>query len=290
MNDGMNNNDKRGLRAAIGARGLIGFVVCFLLLGGQSFAQGKFNVNPKTAAEAIDSLVWANRILAVEEIFDYAGHVSVRNPENPNTFFIARSLAPESVTRADILEVDLEGNVVTKTAMRPYAERIIHARMLAARPDMNAVIHSHPLPLIMFSVSDVPLRPVAHSAGSINPEGVPVYDEYDFKSPGSTGMLVTTKEEGDRLARKLGKGKAVLMRGHGFAAVGRSIPDMVLTSIGLRNSALIQLGAIQLGGKIKYMTPEESGTQRVSAGADLAMERSWNAYVQRVKKEMPDMR
>ncbi|HUL31262.1 MAG TPA: class II aldolase/adducin family protein [Thermodesulfobacteriota bacterium] len=285
------NKKKRGSKRTRITTGWIGLMICFLLLAGQSFAQGKFNVNPKTAGEAIDSLVWANRILAVEGIFDYAGHVSIRNPENPKTFFIARSAAPEIVTKADILEVDMEGNVVTKTTMTPYAERIIHARMLNARPDMNAVIHSHPIPLVVFSVSDVPLKPVAHSAaGFIDSTGVPVYDEYDFKSPGNTGMLVTTKEEGDRLARRLGKGRAVLMRGHGFTAVGKNIPDLILTSIGLRNNALVQLGALQLGGKVKYMSSEESGVGRVSAGGTLAMERAWNAYVERVKKEMPDMR
>ena len=260
----------------------IGFIVCLLFLTGQSFAQGKFNANPRTAGEAIDSLVWANRILSVEGIFDYAGHVSVRNPENPKTFFIARSAAPETVTKADILEVDMEGNVVTKTAMTPYAERIIHARILNARPEMNAVIHSHPIPLIAFSVSDVPLKPVTHSAGLIDSTGVPVYDEYDFKSPGNTGMLVTTKEEGDRIARKLGKGRAVLMRGHGFAAAGTNIPDLIMTSIGLRNNALVQLATLQLGGKVKYISSEESGSNRVSVGKAPAMERAWNAYVERV--------
>jgi ribulose-5-phosphate 4-epimerase/fuculose-1-phosphate aldolase len=279
-----------GSRGAILKAARIGFVVCLSLLSGQVFAQGKFNPNPNTAGEAIDSLVWANRILSVEGIFDYAGHVSVRNPENPKTFFIARSSAPETVTKADILEVDLEGNVVTKSEMTPYAERIIHARILHARSDMNALIHSHPIPLIIFSVSDVPLKPVAHSAGSIDSTGVPVYDEYDFKSPGNTGMLVTTKEEGDRLARKLAKGRAVLMRGHGFVAVGANIPELIMTSIGLRNNALIQLGALQLGGKVKFISSEESGTRRVSVGKGLAMERAWKAYVERVKKEMPDMR
>jgi len=284
-------NTRRGSKIAIVTTGLIGFFVCLSLLTGHSFAQGKFNVNPKTAAEAIDSLVWGNRILAVEGIFDYAGHVSVRNPENPKTFFIARSAAPETVTKADILEVDMEGNVVTKTTMRPYAERIIHARILNARPDMNAVIHAHPAALIAFSVSDVPLRPVAHSAARfMDATGLPVYDEYDFRSPGNTGMLVTTKEEGDRLALKLGKARAVLMRGHGYTAVGTSIADLLNAAIALRDNALVQLGALQIGGKVKYMTSEECGTDRVSAVGTLALERAWNAYVERVKKEMPDMR
>ena len=113
------------------------------------------------------------------------------------------------VTKNDILEVDLEGNVVTKSKNQPYAERIIHAGIYKARPDVNAVLHAHPLPLIVFSVLDVPIRPVSNAGAGFS-DGVPVYDEYDFTSPGATGMLVTTKEEGDRVARCLGKGKAML--------------------------------------------------------------------------------
>ena len=65
-------------------------------------------------------------------------------------------------------------------------------------------------------------------------------------------------------------------------------------SISLRNNALTLLGALQLGGKIRYMTPEESAASRASAGLsigkNLGMERAMNAYVERVKREMPDMR
>ena len=39
-------------------------------------------------------LVIANRILSNEEVVDAYGHVSIRNPKNPNRFFLARSLAP----------------------------------------------------------------------------------------------------------------------------------------------------------------------------------------------------
>jgi HCOMODA/2-hydroxy-3-carboxy-muconic semialdehyde decarboxylase len=58
--------------------------------------------------------------------------VSVRNPENSKTFFIARSVAPEIVTKDDIVEVDFDGNVLTKTTMKPYQERIIHAAILGS--------------------------------------------------------------------------------------------------------------------------------------------------------------
>jgi ribulose-5-phosphate 4-epimerase/fuculose-1-phosphate aldolase len=250
-----------------------------------SFGQGAFNPSPKTAQEAIDQLVWANRILANEGIFDFLGHISVRNPENSKTFFISRAIAPETVTKNDILEVDLEGNVVTKTQFKPYQERIIHAGIFKARPDVNSAIHAHPTPVVTLSVSEVPFRMVVHPA-SIFYEGVPNYDAYDFTSPGNTGMLVTTKEEGERVAKTLGKSMAMIMRGHGCNVVGKSVPDAVRTAITLRDNVVILLGAQQFG-KVKTVTYEEAKEAAKALGN---AERGWNAWVTRVKIAMPDMR
>ena len=60
------------------------------------------------------------------------------------------------------------------------------------------------------SVSEVPFRIVSHPA-AIFYEGVPLFDEYDFVSPNPGGMLIQTKEDGDRVATKLGKSMAMLM-------------------------------------------------------------------------------
>lgn len=267
------------------ARTLFTVFLCFFLPSGASFGQSTFNPNPKTAGEAIEQVVMANRILANEGIFDYLGHVSVRNPENPGAFFISRALAPEQVTKADILEVDLEGKVLTKTTWQPYSERIIHGAIYKVRPEVNSVIHAHPMPIITLSVLDIPVQIIAHPA-SIFYEGVPVYDEYDFKSPKSTGMLVQTKEEGDRVARKLGKSMAVLMRGHGYNVVGKSVPHTVQGAINLRDNVVIQLAAMQYG-KPKSLSYDEAKT---AAAALSGAERAWNYWVARVKKSMPDMK
>jgi ribulose-5-phosphate 4-epimerase/fuculose-1-phosphate aldolase len=60
----------------------------------------------------IRDLVIANRILAREEVVDAYGHVSVRHPDNPNRFLIARSVAPELVGPEDIVELDLDAQPV----------------------------------------------------------------------------------------------------------------------------------------------------------------------------------
>jgi 3-hydroxy-2-methylpyridine-4,5-dicarboxylate 4-decarboxylase len=256
-----------------------------LFSAGSSLGQKTFDPNAKSTEQAIELVVMANRILANEGVFDYLGHVSIRNPQNPGTFFIARGIAPETVTKADILEVDLEGKVLTKTEFRPYSERIIHGAIYKARPEVNSVIHAHPMQIVTLSVLDIPLMIIAHPA-SIFYEGVPVYDEYDLTSPKSTGMLVQTKEEGDRVARKLGKSMAVMMRGHGYNVVGASIPHAVQAAINLRDNVVIQLAAMQYG-KPKSLSYAEAKT---AAAVLSGPERAWGYWVARVKKAMPDMK
>ena len=53
----------------------------------------------------IKDLVIANRILAKEDVVDAYGHVAVRNPDNPKTFFLSRSLAPELIEKGDTEQI-----------------------------------------------------------------------------------------------------------------------------------------------------------------------------------------
>ena len=239
---------------------------------------------PRNVDEAIEQCVLANRILANEGVIDGFGHVSVRNPENRETFFQSRSLSPELVTKEDILEIDLDGNVITKTDMKPYGERVIHSAILKARSDINAVSHAHPHSVIPFSSTGVPIRPIAHF-GSMFYEGVPLYDDYDV----SSGMLIATLEEGERVARVLGQARAMLLRDHGCCVVGEHTAAMVMASIYLRDNAAIQLNAIRLG-EPKYLSYEEGRQAWKVMCSALAMERAWTYWVGRAKKAMPDIR
>jgi ribulose-5-phosphate 4-epimerase/fuculose-1-phosphate aldolase len=238
---------------------------------------------PGTIEEAIDQLVLANRILANEGVLDALGHVSVRHPKDPNTFLQSRSLGPELVTKDDILEIDLDGNVLTKTDMKPYGERIIHAAILKARPDVNAVFHGHPHSVIPFTCTGVPIRPVVHF-GSMFYEGINLYDDYDV----SSGMLIASPEEGERVARVLGDKRALLMRGHGCVVVGESTARMVMGAIYLRDNATLQFQAMQLG-QPKYLSYEEGRQANIITEAGVVVERAWSYWVGRAKKAMPDL-
>lgn len=203
----------------------------------------------------LQDLVVANRILAREEVVDAYGHVSVRHPESPGRFFLARSLSPELVERDDIVELGLDGEPAGEESRALYLERFIHAAVYEARPDVCSVVHAHAEDTLPFGIAPAtPLRPVIHSGSFIGPE-VPVWDIADRF--GDTNLLVTNMEQGRDLARCLGGGNVALMRGHGFAAAGRSIIEAVRLSVYLPRNARTLLRARQLGGEITYLSRGE---------------------------------
>lgn len=241
---------------------------------------------PKTAQEAIQQVVMANRILSNEGILDALGHVSVRNPVNADTFFQARSVSPFEVTPEDILEIDLDGEVITQTTMNPYGERIIHGAILRARPEMNAVFHGHFAAVIPFSVTNTQIRPVTH-VGSFLYQGVPIYDDYEPEG----GMLIRTKQEGERIARHLSQHRVHLLRGHGCNIVAENLPRLVASAIHLRENATIQWQTLLSGKEMKYLLPGEAkAAMEIALFGASPMDRMWRYWVARVKRNMPDIK
>src|SRR5262249_26196295 len=149
----------------------------------------------------IKDLIIANRILAKEEVVDAYGHVSMRHPDNPKHFFIARSLAPDLVERDDIVELGPDGQPVRDETRPLYLERCIHAAIYEARPDVQAVVHAHAEDILPFGIAKAtPLRPVIHS-GSFIGARVPVWDIAD--KFGDTDLLVRNMDHGRDLAQCL---------------------------------------------------------------------------------------
>ena len=140
-------------------------------------------------ADLISDLVAGNHILASENILDGYGHISVRRPQNKDRFLLSRSIAPESVTAADILEYGLDGEPIDPKGKTSYKERFIHSEIYRARPDVNAVVHCHTPSLIPFGVTKKPLRPMYHQSAFLA-AGVPVFEIRD--AGGMTNMLVET--------------------------------------------------------------------------------------------------
>ena len=156
-------------------------------------------------------------------------------------------------------------------------ERFIHAAIYRARPQINAVSHHHAPAVIPFSLTGVPLKPVFHMASVAGSE-IPVWDsQAEF---GDTNMLVDSMEMGHALARRLGKGTVVLLRGHGAVCVASDLKAVVMISIGLRDNAALVQSTLALG-QVKYLTDGEvERTSKMLLGA-MPLARAWDYWVAR---------
>ena len=247
-----------------------------LTLATPALAQEKTDrANPAVKA-VIEDVADGNRILYAKKILDGLGHVSGRNPADPNRFFLSRSLAPGLVTPDDIVEYDLDAKPIGDDR-RGYVERYIHAEIYRARPDVKGVVHSHSPTVIPFGISDVKLR--AFSQGSaILADGAPVFDAMLHEA--KLGFLINTPALGKALAQSLGQHWVVLMRGHGDAVAGTSVRQAVAYAIGAEESAQQLARAIGLGGKVQYMTAGEVENQLAMSrsGAADGADRTWQLW------------
>lgn len=227
-------------------------------------------------ATAISELVTANHILYDQGVFaDGYGHVSVRNPANPQRFFMARSVAPGIITAADIMEFDLEGAPIDARGRAAYLERFIHSEIYKKRQDVNAVMHSHSRGILPFGVSQVPLRPIFHNASFIG-LGVPVFEIRKYAGTG-TDLLVNNNRLGKALADTLGdKAALVLMRGHGNAVVAPRLRVLVGRAIYTEENARLQLQAMSLG-KVNYLAPGEVEKMESLVG-NSGQDRIWDMW------------
>ena len=203
----------------------------------------------------IDDLVAANRILAEHGVIDAYGHVSIRSPEDPKRFFLARAIAPETVQAADLLEYGLDGEPLDAARKRDsVSERYIHSEIYRARPDVMSVVHNHSPSVIPFSVTGVKLRALFHMASFIG-AGLPNFEIRKVKK--GSDLLVRDAKLGKALAKALGKSPATLMRGHGSAVTGENLQRAVGRSIYLEMSARMQMQALLLSSKITYLDAAE---------------------------------
>ncbi len=224
-------------------------------------------------AALLSDLAAANHILARQGVLDGYGHVSARHPADPGRFFLSRSRAPQLVTPADLMEFDLDSNALNGDERAPYLERFIHGQIYRARPDVMAVVHSHSPSVIPFACSSIKLRPIYHMSAFLH-TGAPVFDIR--KRFGMTDMLVRNNLQGAALAEELGTGGTALMRGHGFVAVGNSLPMAVYRAIYTQTNAALQQNAIALGGEVTYLDAEEAA--KYEAVGESTLGRPWELW------------
>jgi HCOMODA/2-hydroxy-3-carboxy-muconic semialdehyde decarboxylase len=235
---------------------------------------------PDSMSELRYQVALANRILANEGVVDAFGHVSLRNPNNPNTYFISRHRAPEIVEPADVLELNLDSEPVKPTEMRLYSERVIHGEIYKLRPDVMAVCHHHSPSVMPYAITGEPIVPVFHLGGTLGGK-VPFWDQRD--DFGETNLLVIKPEEGRSLARTLGPHWMVVMRRHGATVAGTSLRELVFRTVYTCVNAELQWRA-QAVGTVGPLTAGEMDKAGLHNLRPAAIERGYDYWVSRVAK------
>jgi ribulose-5-phosphate 4-epimerase/fuculose-1-phosphate aldolase len=199
-------------------------------------------------------LALANRILGNEGVIDAFGHASIRNPNNPDRYFLSCSRSPLFVSPDDIMEFDLDSQLARPSKKHPYGERVIHGEIYKARPDVNAVCHHHAPPILPFCISGMELKPVYHLGATMGAV-VPFWDSRD--DFGDTTLIVAKPEEGASLAKALGPNWTVLMRRHGATVAGTSLEELTFRTIYTARNAAMQIQAHGLG-HVSPLTAKEA--------------------------------
>jgi len=232
--------------------------------------------NP-VARDVLENLAAASRILVDQDVFDAAGHVSMRHPSRPDRFLMSRSLAPELVTADDIIEFTLDCEPCEAGGRQPFIERHLHGAIYRERSDVMAVVHGHSPTVIPFGLVSTPLLATYHNAAFLA-AGVPVFDIRERF--GTTDIVISSADRGTAMARALGDTAVLLLRAHGMVAVGPSLEAAVFRAIFTVVSARVQLNAAALGGAVAALDAEEG---RLADQVNLAtLGRSWELWKRRV--------
>jgi L-fuculose-phosphate aldolase len=195
--------------------------------------------------------------------------VSARDPENAGVMWInSRKASRSTLTAGDVVPFDIEAGRRIGDGDEPPSEYHIHSEIYKRRPDVGAIVHSHPEHILILSVAGHPLRQVSTICPFLPEEGAPTFD-----SP----VLINTVERGKALVNALGDAPAVVLRQHGTVTVGASLEEAVVRMICAEDNARLQLGALRVG-EPRYLRGEElAGIKRENL-APVIIRKFWHYH------------
>lgn len=164
------------------------------------------------------------------------GNLSLRDPSSGLVYLTPSAMPYDTLTEDDIVVMRLDGTVA-EGHRKPTVEAGMHLGILRARPEINAVIHTHPLYSQVFAVLRQPIPPVIDEAAQAL--GGTVYPA-EYALPG-------TPELAENVRRALGGGSACLLANHGAVCVGRSMEQAFHVCTVLEMTARIYQMALAVG-------------------------------------------
>lgn len=195
------------------------------------------------------------------------GHLSARDPDGRGVWMKASTYGFEEITADRVLLVDPDGTVVAGSGRR-HAEYPIHTEVMATRPDVGAVVHTHSPAAVAFGATGQPLRPVSHEATLFVPPDIARFS--------ATGDLILTRELGRALAETLGQRNAALMVNHGIVVAAPDVATAVVTTVLLDAACRIQLQVLAAGGARHWSSDEEALAKRAHCYPDPLIRHAWD--------------
>jgi ribulose-5-phosphate 4-epimerase/fuculose-1-phosphate aldolase len=215
-------------------------------------------------AEARQQLVDAIRMLERANVVDYNGHFSARVGEHRMLINSGASVRG-ALSADDIIAVDLDGKPLDGNVLPPL-EFHLHSEIYRARPDVNAVVHTHPRWSTYLSMTGHSYKPV-YAQGVLLGE-IPLFD-----SPNS----INTKPMGEQLAKTLGDRPSVLLKSHGVTVVGADVVETFTLAVYLEENAERQYMAMQIGDPYVF-SAEEQEMCRQKLWTRSLFKKTWDHY------------
>ncbi|CAB3738044.1 L-fuculose phosphate aldolase [Achromobacter piechaudii] len=173
-----------------------------------------------------------------------AGQITARTPEAGRYYTQRLGLGFDEITASNLLVVDEDLRVQEGGGMPNPANRF-HSWIYRARPDVNCIIHTHPLHVASLSMLEVPLE-VSHM------DNCTLYDDVAFLKdwPG----VPVGNEEGEIISAALGDKRAILLSHHGMLIAAGSVEEACVLALQFERAARMQLLAMS-AGKIQPIPP-----------------------------------
>jgi ribulose-5-phosphate 4-epimerase/fuculose-1-phosphate aldolase len=214
-----------------------------------------------------------------------AGHITVRDPAEPDTFWVNPfGMHFAMIRSSDLVRVDEEGQVVEGDRAVNGAAVAIHCAVHAARPDVLAAAHAHGPAGKTLSSLETGIEPLTQDACAFY-DDVGVFDDF-------TGVVLD-REEGRRIGVALGAHKAVILRNHGMLTVGTSVDSAAWWFLTLERTARCQLDAYAaaagLGRPPRRIAHEEAELTRGQVGYEFAGWFQFQPIWERISAEQPEL-
>ena len=209
---------------------------------------------PGDSDEAIALAVDGCRALTAAGQADMVwGHPSVRDPDGRGVWMKCSGWGFEEIDASRIVLVSPDGEVLSGDGPR-HIEYPIHTEIMAARPDVGAVVHTHSAAANAFSALDVPLVPLDHAGSLFCYPEIPRFTQ--------TGGLIKNRSLGGALAAALGDAVACLLPQHGIVTVGPDTPAAIMAAVLLDRACRTQLTAMAAGPVRRWGDEEDTVAKR----------------------------